>query len=86
MNTKNSSFQTAEPLCRNTVEQAKCYKSGTATRTAWHLNPVTSLSRRLVVGACANGDTRRCFYVLNSYVKQRTKHHVQDGRPMAELL
>ena len=31
---------TAEPLGRNTVEQAKCYKSGTAT---------LSLAKRLVV-------------------------------------
>ena len=30
----NSSWQTAEPLCRNTVEQTKCYKSGTATHLA----------------------------------------------------
>ena len=46
----NSRCQTAGRLCRNTVEQAKCYKSGTATRTAWRLNATTSLSRRLVVG------------------------------------
>ncbi len=51
MHTENSSCQTAEPLCRNTVEQAKCYKSGTAT---------PSLPRRLAVG----GETYTCKYKL----------------------
>ena len=30
--------------------------------------------------------TRRCFYVLNPYVKHSTKHNVQDGHLMAKLL
>ena len=43
---RNSSCQTAEPLCRNTVEQAKCY----TINRIWHVPHGTylapSLSRR----------------------------------------
>ena len=63
-------WQTAEPLCRNTVKQAKCYKSGTAS--SWLLSGKHTRE---------NLNYRRCLYVL----KQRTKHHVQDGRSMAEF-
>ena len=72
---RNSSCQTAEPLCKNIVEQAKCYKSGTDTHSrSWLL---------LVKNTRANVNYRRCFCFKP--LKQRTKHHVLDGRPMAEV-
>ena len=41
----------------------------------------------VVVGnhSLVNANNRRCFCVLNHKLKQRTKHHVQDGRPTAEF-
>ena len=49
---KNSSWQTAEPLCRNTVEQADRYKSGFVQLhilLGALILPASLLSRRMVV-------------------------------------
>ena len=70
--TENLSWQTAEPLCRNTVEQAKCYKSGTATRPrSWLL---------LGKHTRANVNYRRCFYVLNPSNKGLNTMYRTDAR------
>ena len=69
--TKTSSCQTAELLCRNTVEQAKYYKLGTGVHAP-------SLPRRLVV--VRQTYTCKCrlwaLFLCAKPVNQSTKHHM----------
>ena len=73
---RNFKLTDCRTLCRNTLEQAKCYKSGTGTHPR----------SRLLLGkhTRANVNYRHCF-LFARLLKQRTKHHVQEGRPIAEF-